>query len=443
MGEVPFLLTAYERKDRAMRIYTRVWDGTNYRDRRFLCEGIRTPRGAIDPEKENAARSLAMDRQRQMQDASVPMEYAGPLTLERGFARRLDPIEGEWATVTPHVRQVIRASKQILEILRPETRWEDLRHAHYRKLWRTLANGYKATGKGGATWTARVVSILQATAQWLQREGYIEPGDGQPAARWLVAMRKDWQEIVGRPVPAPAKPRYTDAEIRALWAKLPDADPRLALALEIGAELRLGQVIRAMRSDVMAKGDEPLHAVRIHGKGRKEGALVVLDDQSRAVLRAAMEGGYLADMEAAFQREEIKDYPLFPGHKLGEKVPPNRTRVVTRTGMHQMWRRLEEMAGVPHMPGRAWYGVRRLQADKAEDVEPDARVLNSMGGWKRTATRERYQEEGRQDIAEKAAETRRKIRPSGVSETGVVPPKVAPESYPTAETRFNIDQGTD
>ena len=55
-----------------------------------------------------------------------------------------------------------------------------------------------------------------------------------------------------------------------------------------------------------------------------------------------------------------------------------------------MWRELEKKAAVEYETNRAWYGIRRLQADRAEDVESDARVLNRMGDWNHTSARERY-----------------------------------------------------
>lgn len=422
VGEPPCQLTAYERRDRGMAIYTRAWDGSSYSVPKKLRESIRTPRGAIDQEAELDAQSLTLERHRILAAglAALPEESRAPLTLARGIAKRLHPKEGEWATETPHVRSVRKSLRQAAEIIGADLLWSDLRHAHYRKLWRELARRYVNDGEGGPRWTEMVCGNLQSTARWLQQEGLVEPGDGQPAARWNQTMRKEWREIVGRPVPAPRKLRYTPTESAKLWRTLPAADPRLYLAMEIGAEMRLGQVIRAMRSDVLASPDrsEPLHAVRIHGAGRKEGGTVVLTPESREALRTVLQDGYLSLMESAYQAGEIKDYPLFPGHKIrGGKMPAGRTRQLSRTGLHQMWRDLEDLAEVPHVDHRAWYGIRRLQSDQAEDVESDARVLNVMGGWKHTGTRERYQEEGRLDIAEKAAESRRKIRPATNPET--------------------------
>lgn len=399
-----------------MAVYTRVWDGTSYSVPRKLRETIRTPRGTIDKFAELDAQQATLDRHRILLAGleALPTDSTAPLTLARGIAKRLHPKEGEWATETPHVRATRRALAVVVDILGADLLWSDIRHAHYRKLWRELARRYVNDGSGGPRWTEVVCGTLQATARWLQQESLVEPGDGQPAARWNQTMRKEWRDIVGRPVPAPRKPRYSTEESERLWRALPRADPRLHLAVEIGAEMRLGQVIRSMRSDVIASADrsDPLHAVIVHGSGQKEGGPVVLTPESREVLRAALHDGYLSRLEAARVAGELQDYPLFPGHKLqGGTMPVGRFRQMSPSGLYIMWLALEDLAGVPHLDRRAWYGMRRLQSDTAEDVESDARVLNAMGGWKRTATRERYQEEGRLDIAEKAAETRRRIRP--------------------------------
>jgi hypothetical protein len=233
---------------------------------------------------------------------------------------------------------------------------------------------------------------------------------------------------VGRPCRAaapPAKPRHTRYDVEKLFATLERADPRLALAATIGAELRLGQVLRTRRSDVLPSPDGRFRigAVRVHGRGKKLGELVILTMEERHALQRALCSGYLADLEVAHQRGEIKDFNLFPGHYLrrvhdrkGRGVMRSRVEnadaPVGKTALQKWWRTLEAAAGVEHQKGRGAYGLRRLQSDRAEDVEDDARVLNILGAWKRTSTREGYQQEERVELREKAARTRRKIRPS-------------------------------
>jgi hypothetical protein len=245
-------------------------------------------------------------------------------------------------------------------------------------------------------------------------------------------MRAEWEQITGAPILDGEQPRYTAEELEALFRALPDDDPRLWVACEIGAELRLGQVARSRRSDVLPSRDgHPLGIVRVHGRGKKLGETVVLDGVQRATLYYHLHHGYLRDLERAYQAGKLADYHLFPGGHLLEwgrssrheernghvviALPvaqvANAGRHWTDTGMRKAWRRLELAADVEHVDGRAWYGLRRVQTDRAEDVEQDPRVLRHLGGWKNDETRRRYQQRGRMDLVEKASATRAKIRP--------------------------------
>jgi hypothetical protein len=72
---------------------------------------------------------------------------------------------------------------------------------------------------------------------------------------------------------------------------------------------------------------------------------------------------------------------------------------------------LEQIAEVPTIKGRGWYGVRRVASDEAEDVEHDERVLNSITGHRDSTTRRLvYQDRERPEVLKKAAITRAKVR---------------------------------
>jgi hypothetical protein len=426
VGEVPHLLTAHERADRGNRIYTRVWTGKAYVAKKALCGSIRGADGKIDPELEQEARDLAMKRQREVR-AGLVREAApsGPLTLAAGFRRLLDPKEGKYPAKSEHAADVRRAGEIIVDVLGADVLWGDVRHLHYRKLWREMINRHVRTGRYGPRWIELVCETLASAARWLQQEGLIEAGDAEPARGWKASLRKEWEQITRRPRPAARKPRHSAAESAALFAALPEADPRIALAVEIGAELRLGQVVRARRADVepSADGAEPLWMVRVRGRGKKLGEDVVLTDQQRQALRHALETGYLAELEAARAAGTIEDFHLFPAGQLyGTKLPDGgvvkRARATSggsalgRSGLRKHFRDLERLAGVPHQPGRLWYGLRRRGADDAEGLQDvPAAVKNRMGGWSKSSTREGYLESGRTEDAIAAAEVRRRIRP--------------------------------
>jgi hypothetical protein len=429
IGEPPMQLTAYERADRSNRIYTRVWDGSAYRDKLPLLNGgIRDAAGRIDPAKEIEAQAAALARLNEMRSggaAAAPVKQVGPLTLAAGFETLLHPQKGKYAGGGDHVANITRASRIIVAKLGGNLHWADVRQKDYRALWRAMMNEHVRSGAYGLRWIEVVCEALASAARWLQQEGDIEPGDGEPARGWKTALRKEWQEITKRPAAEAKKPRYTEAESARLFAALPDADPRIRLAVEIGAELRLGQVVtRTKRSDIHPSPDgaEPLWAVQVHGKGKKKGEYVVLTETQRMVLRRMLDVGYLADLEDARARGEITDYYLIPGRlsqtftTLEDGTTTKRARIgsakipLGKTGLAKRFRELERLARVAHQAGRLWYGLRRRQADEAdkEDVAPG--VKNRLGGWTKTSTREGYLEAGRMEDAVAAADVRKRIR---------------------------------
>jgi hypothetical protein len=61
--------------------------------------------------------------------------------------------------------------------------------------------------------------------------------------------------------------------------------------------------------------------------------------------------------------------------------------------------------------GRGWYGLRRVAADLAEELTPDARVKNVLGGWVSSETRTRiYQDQQSKGVRANAANVRRRMR---------------------------------
>lgn len=427
VGEPPHQLTAFERTDKGLAIYTRVWDGRRYRSKRALCERIRNEKGRIIPELEIAAQQAAIRRHGEIIAGVVEeTEQRGPLTVAGGFRRLLDTRDGKFPTDTPHRREVLRASRVIAEVIGRDRRFDEVRHRDYRALWRHMAHEHKRSGKYGPRAAEIYCGVLQGAARWLQQDGLIEPGDAMPAPGWKSAMRTEWEQITGTPAGRPDKPRYSDRESARLWKALPKADPRIGLAMELGAELRLGQVSRVKRSDVLSSGRHRIGVLRVHGRGKKLGELVVLTMEQRHALTRALTSGYLAEVEAAYRAGEIEDYFLFSSGKLhttrevrrGVEREVRRASVkgarkpIVRRALGRQWEQLEQLAGVPHVAGRLWYGMRRLQADKAAALEGVSdRAKNRMGGWSKTSTREGYLEQANRQDAEEAAKARNLIRP--------------------------------
>lgn len=437
VGEAPHLLTAYERPDKGNAIYTRVWDGRRYRDKKALCGPIRDGRGQIIPEKEIVAQQLAVRRQGETAAGVAEEERTGgPLTLAGGFRKLLEKKGGKFPTDTQHRREVVRASEVILKVVGKDKRMDEVKHGDYRAVWRHVMHEHKKSGDYGLRTAEIFCGVLQGAARWLQIEGLLEPGDAMPAPGWRGRMRAEWETITGTPAPEPEKPRYTDAESERLWRALPHADPRAALAMELGAELRLGQVARVRRSDILPSQGWRIGRLRVAGRGKKKGVTIVLTMSQRHALTRALLTGFLAEAEAAFRAGEIEDFYLIASGKLhratdwrGRTVkrasPKGASRPLERGALGARWAELENLAGVEHVEGRLWYGMRRLQADKADALEGvSARAKNRMGGWTKTSTREGYLEQANQQDAEEAARARKRIRPGKIDRANGDEPKL-------------------
>jgi hypothetical protein len=118
--------------------------------------------------------------------------------------------------------------------------------------------------------------------------------------------------------------------------------------------------------------------VEIPGAGKKHGEIVVLTPEQRRAVEDAL-NGYLQNYEAARRAGEIDDYYLFPGSKMRmldktgrrwiRRVRSN-AKPLSRDGARVAFQELEEIAKVPHVVGRGWYGLRRIAADMAETRRP-------------------------------------------------------------------------
>ncbi|MFL5383267.1 MAG: hypothetical protein ACJ8GN_12170 [Longimicrobiaceae bacterium] len=65
-----------------------------------------------------------------------------------------------------------------------------------------------------------------------------------------MRLREEWRALTGHRVEV-ERPRHAVDEVAAIFAALPQGDPRLRLLIELAAELRAGQAVRAKRSDLI------------------------------------------------------------------------------------------------------------------------------------------------------------------------------------------------
>jgi hypothetical protein len=392
------------------------------------------------------------------------------LSLSEGFERALDIGSGKYPAKTPRWHEVGRAKKKLERILGKRTAWVDIKPADVRRVGRTLANEYKNASAGtrpcGPRQAEVTVDALYTIANWLREEEQIPADAVMAPTKWRSKLKREWEQIVGGKV-APSRPRHTTDELGRLIAAThhPEVDPRFALAFDLGGEQRLGQVLCCQRSQLdlsQPNGSQSLGLLRVPGAGHKEASPIVLTTDQRAAVDAALQG-YLVDYETLWLDGKIKDYPLFPAGRFKRqkaKVVTN-PRPLTRDAALGMFRDLERLAEVTTVHGRGWYGVRRIAADKAEDVEKDERVLNSITGHRDSTTRRMvYQDRERPEVLNRAAVTRDRVRREAVAsaqqssgqnrlttvaaqESGAIVPQDVPQKENASGTpRRHISQAT-
>lgn len=208
-------------------------------------------------------------------------------------------------------------------------------------------------------------------------------------------------------------------------------DERFELAFELGGEQRMGQVIRSMRRNLTLPGVDrwandrtPKHGVLLPPRARKkETKPIALTVAQRAWVKDVLEHGYLCEYEAAFRAGRMTDYPLFVAERMPRGIATWRAdpKPLSRDAALKMFRRLEAIAGVEHLPGRGWYGVRRLASDVVEDVESDERVQDLVLANTKGTRRGRYQHGRRPKDLTRASEVRAKMR-AGVTPEGTAAP---------------------
>lgn len=337
-----------------------------------------------------------------------------PLTLAEGVVRAFDPEKGLYPRPTKHAKQARKYVDLAVALLGPATTWSELRPGSIRFLVRQLAR--RSRSGEGAVAAEKTCVILYAVASWLRQEELIPATAAHSTPGWKVRVREEWRNATGRRAIAVERPRHAVDEVAALFAALPAADPRLRLLVELAAELRAGQAVRARRSDLNldAVGGFKCGRFIVHGAGKKRGEVVDLHPELRALVDEILSTGYLAEAEAAFQRGKVADYFLFPAGKLkGGSVLPDRATAAHASyqAMRDLFVDLERIAGVEHRRGRSFYGLRRQATDLAPEFAQDARVLNSISGHADSATREQvYQDRENERVRAHAATARRSMR---------------------------------
>lgn len=288
------------------------------------------------------------------------------------------------------------------------------------------ANLRTPTRRGSMIRTAeKCVSLLYQVVRHLHERYPKRIPPVLPMKKWKRELRKEWRQELGI-IHKVSKPRHSEQETSNLIVALPRAEPRLAVMLDTGMELRGGQVRRAMRSalDLGRVGAYGLGRLTIHGTETKPGETVDLHPEMRERIDYAVTEGYLRELEAAFQERKIDDYHLFPGNRMSQGVVRldsylARPRAVSKRSALGWFHDLERIAGVEHVEGRSFYGLRRVLTDVARNYTDDDRALDRLTGHIDPTTRiKEYQDRQRDEDRALAAEVRRRYRLDLAGETG-------------------------
>lgn len=462
-GLKPFVVFAYERHERGGQVFVR-WTnltkpdirrpGEHKRDAQGLGVGVRDAEGRLDPKLVRAAELAVQQFQSRLMTGTLPQTpieraaeneppqpTAETLTLREGFALALDERRGKYAsTDTRRYRDMVLWEARLFgskpgtrPLINPDLPWAALQLRDVRALWRTMADAYVRTEgrEFGIRVAEQIVDAVFSVSSWLREELRIASDAARPPDGWRKKLREEWAQRTGDPIRRPRRPRHTVDEFRRIFAALgdPRVDPRIRLAIELAAECRTGQVLRCTRRMLVLTDATPeeyesvpagsLGQIVIPGAGKKHGETVVLTPEQRRAVDDAL-GGYLANYEEAWHAEEIEDYFLFPGKAMRMLDESGRrwtrrvragVKALTRDGARVLFKRLEGIAKVDHIPGRGWYGLRRQAADMAETATHDDRVKDRLGGWQDSETRKSiYQDRETDELRAQAASVRRQLR---------------------------------
>ncbi|MDB4886330.1 MAG: hypothetical protein JWN79_1768, partial [Gemmatimonadetes bacterium] len=207
-----------------------------------------------------------------------------------------------------------------------------------------------------------------------------------------------------------------------------NVDPRIELAVELGAEMRLGQVGESRRSqlDLTRTATAPYGTLNVYGKAKKTAEKFNLTPEQRVAVDRALET-VLADAESQYvEGNRRTDYYLIPSGKLvrgAASAERARQAPLSRDALRKAFHALEVAAGVTPVDGRGWYGLRRVATDAAPAFTSDRRVLDKLGGWTAGSTtrEDTYQDRDDELLMEATAKVRRAWRAGGKTGSEGIP----------------------
>lgn len=321
-----------------------------------------------------------------------------------------DPATGKYAHKTPSRDELERALAFFGRVVGNDTLWTEIDESHYIKALRLRVDELVAKNCRAVRAAEITISKIATTVGWLREMRHI-PRDAAPwPKRYKELIKKHWMGVVGTVrEPEPHRPRHTLEELHKIMAAS-TFDPRLELMLWLGIELRLGQVSRALWSDLsLPDVDWSIDPARdergndltnygtftVHGSGKKGGVTVYITRGQRQRVDDCLGHGYLAQVEQRRAAGAIADYCLFPAGYIVGRVGFTRGQSIARTlsekvdyqkhvtssWIRKNWREAEDRAGVPHVEGRGAYGGRRRARDVFGESDVSQAAIENGGGW--------------------------------------------------------------
>ena len=315
--------------------------------------------------------------------APVAGKKLSGLTLNEAFALYCDTHGPVSEVSREQQKRYRRVHQAVLTLFGVTMLAKDLTLAELQRYssWRRTAirESSKDASVTGARQAEIEVSCIASVLRWLA-DSYGAPDVRPISARAIKKALRSLQE--------PARPRYADEEASAIEQALDGADPRLVLLVTIQHAQRAGQVLRMQRSRVSidrdAAGNVTRVALDVLGKGNKGAGLYYLTPEAALTMVAALETGYLRDLEAEYQAAGI-DFPIFPGGigrlELGEAAPLGVTACLNRRTALAWFRAVEAKAGVKHIRKRAFHGFRRRALDVLLKNGATPAQLQAAGCW--------------------------------------------------------------
>lgn len=416
VGVAPYAVSVIERSDKQGMVYLRWWkpskNNHGWQSLKFRLAGRPAEEVA-----ELAARAQAAAQQKYEelsgQRAPTRGRTARLVTLRDAWGIITDPKAGKYPQDSRYRQQLAAALTLAARVLGEDFPFVSLDMASLRSVVRRQAD--LTMRRGGVGWRPSEImgTRLLTIATVLKDEGYLPESWHAPSGKaWRAELRSYIEGASKRQLPETARPRYTEEEIDRLHAAAPQVDPRFALMMALGELLRPEQVGRTWRSQISPELDR----LRIEGRGKKRGQVMLLTAHERwALVRALEETGplsYLAVQETAW-REHERDYVLFPSRLQGPltalRAIPGHVKTVNKDQVQKWVRRAEELGQVPHVNGRGWYGMRRRGTDEASEEGLSAAALQNAFGWTspKMAT-DVYEDRGRKEALEGARAFREK-----------------------------------